>query len=294
MSLQSKFKPRVETLDDRALMSVTLTNGLLEVVGTTGADQIRVTLATPTTLEVTVDSTGESQQFDLSAVNSILIRSRAGNDYIVVGPSIKVAAEVRAWAGNDTVLGGGGNDKILGGGGNDYLQGRGGNDEIRGQAGDDYLLGQGGNDFLDGQVGNDLLLGGANSNTLVSGTNLDLQFSVPSIGAPGTISLQNEFPGNPLAKVFTVTGAGVPGAADLFLDAYYLGRFTIGASGSGSATYRLNYDTDFDGLPDFLEGVPTTIPEITNDTVLTAHIISPIDQTLTGTIGELLSQVVGA
>ncbi|MCE9564149.1 MAG: hypothetical protein K8U57_19060 [Planctomycetes bacterium] len=291
MRSQSKFIPRVEALDDRSLMSVTLSGGLLTVVGTTGADQIRVTLASPTMLQVTVDTTGDNQQFSLSAVNNILIRALAGDDNVVVGPSIPTPAEIRAWAGNDTVLGGGGSDKILGGGGNDYLQGRGGSDEIRGQADDDYLLGQGGNDYLDGQGGNDLLLGGSGSNTLVNGTNLDLQFSVPGVGGTGTVSLLNDTPGNPLAKTLTVSGQGAPGGvANIFIGSFFLGQFSD-PSGFGTVVYHQNYDTNFDGLPDFLEGVPSTFPEITNDTVLTAHVISPIDESITATVGELLGQV---
>ena len=62
----------------------------------------------------------------------------------------------------------------------------------------------------------------------------------------------------------------------------------------GTVVYHQNYDANFDGLPDFLEGVSSTFPEITNDTVLTAHIIVPFDQTITATVGELLSQVTGA
>lgn len=107
MRSQSKFSPRLESLDDRSLMSVTLSNGLLTVVGTTGADQIRVTLASPTVLQVTVDTTGDIRQFNLSAVNSILVRALAGNDFVLIGPNIKIHAEVHGGLGNDTIFGGG-------------------------------------------------------------------------------------------------------------------------------------------------------------------------------------------
>jgi len=287
-----KFTPRVEALDDRALMSVTLTNGLLEVVGTTGADQIRVTLASPTTLEVTVDSTGESQQFDLSAVSKILVRALAGDDTIVVGPSITIAAEVRAWAGNDTVLGGGGNDKLLGGGGNDRVEGRGGSDEIRGQAGNDYLMGQGGDDYLDGLAGDDLLLGGSGNNTFVSGTNLDLAFSAPLPGGVGSVSLSDDTPGNPFAKTFSVSASGIPNvSADVFVGTTLLGHLSTNSAGVGTFVYHINFDANSDGVPDILQGAPSPLPELAPTTVITANITSPFPTTISATIAELLAQV---
>ncbi len=291
MRPHKKFAPRLESLDDRAMMSVTLTGGLLEVVGTTGVDQIRVTLPTPQTLQVTVDTTGESRQFDLSAVNSILVRALAGNDFVLIGPTVTLHAEVRGWAGNDTELGGAGADTLLGGGGNDYVQGRGGNDTLLGQAGDDYLVGQGGDDTLDGQLGNDLLSGGSGTNTLNNGTNVDLTFTIPVPGGFGTISLTNDTPGNVLAKTFTVTATGAPpnASADVSIGGFALGRLTTNSAGNGQFVYHQNYDKNFDGLPDFLGGAPSTFPEITSDTVVTAHVISPIDQTFTATIGELMA-----
>ncbi|MCE9560777.1 MAG: hypothetical protein K8U57_01855 [Planctomycetes bacterium] len=173
MAASRKFRLGCELLGDRSLPSATLTSGLLDVVGTTGSDIIRVTLSSPTSIHVTVSGTGEDLTFDRSQVTSILIRPRAGDDVVVVGPSILTHAEVRGWSGNDNILGGGGDDTLLGGGGDDTVNGRGGNDTVVGQAGNDHLFGELGDDRLigdamadDGHGGNDDLHGGDGNDDL--------------------------------------------------------------------------------------------------------------------------------
>src|SRR5258708_3973220 len=114
MRTQSKFAPRIEALDDRSMMSVTL-NPLthqLEVVGSTKADTIQVSLLDSETIEVTdsAEDVNDDEIFDLSEVSSILIRSRAGDDYIQIAADFPMGVEVRAWAGDDVVFGGAGND----------------------------------------------------------------------------------------------------------------------------------------------------------------------------------------
>jgi hypothetical protein len=198
MKSSRRFAPRVEALDDRNLLSILLTNGLLDVIGTTGTDQIRITLLTPDQIGVTIDTTGESRAFDRSAVTSILVRSRAGDDFIVIGPNITQPAEVRAWAGDDRVLGGGGDDTLLGGGGDDVIDGRGGNDTIIGQDGNDFLLGNdgddtiygdytsekptGGTDIIDGGGGNDKIFTGAGDDSAEGGAGRNSIDGVPDDG----------------------------------------------------------------------------------------------------------------
>ncbi len=278
MKASNRCSPRLEVLDDRSLMSITLTNGLLDVIGTTGADQIRVTLASPSTLQVTVNTTGESRQFKLSAVTKITVHARGGDDDVVIGPNITIPAEVHGGPGNDTILGGGGNDLLRGGTGNDSINGRGGNDTILGGLSDDYLVGGLGNDMLDGQAGNDLLSGGAGTNTLMNGTDVDTTFSreLPF----GTATLTDDTPGNNLAKTFTATLKGAPtnASTNLYLGDVFLGQITTDSSGNGSFVYHLNYDTNVDGIPDFLQGVPQTLPEIQNDGVITTKATPPINE----------------
>lgn len=291
MRSQSKFAPRIESLDERAMMSVTLTGGLLEVNGTSGGDQIKVTLADADTIQVTVNTTGESEQFALTDVNSILIKSKGGNDFIVIGPSITIDAEVRAWLGNDRIRGGGGDDLLDGGDGNDNIDGRGGNDRLLGGAGNDYLVGSAGNDIINGQTGNDLLSGGPGTDTLSYGTDLDWTFNIPAPGGFGSVRLTNPVAGNPFVKRFTVTAVGAPpnASADVFVGGFYIGRLNTNAAGAGQFAYQVNYDVNNTGTPDFLEGVPPAFPEITVSTVITARVVSPISQTFSATVGELMA-----
>src|SRR3954471_12791831 len=103
----NQFAPSIETLDDRALMSITLTNGLLEVVGTTGTDVIRGFLATPSTVRVTINTTHESQTFNWSEITGFLLRGRVGDDFLMVVPNIIAQVEMRGWTMCDTMRGSG-------------------------------------------------------------------------------------------------------------------------------------------------------------------------------------------
>src|SRR4051812_28574575 len=91
----------METLEPRRMMSVSVdAAGVLQVVGTTGADTITVT---ETDTKVTVSgasSNGFSTQ--LSKVLSIVVRSGDGNDSVSINAGIH--ADVYAGAGDDTVV----------------------------------------------------------------------------------------------------------------------------------------------------------------------------------------------
>ncbi|MBI1311547.1 hypothetical protein GC176_09595, partial [bacterium] len=76
--------------------------------------------------------------------------------------------QVRAFGGNDTVIGSAGPDVINGGDGNDSLVGNAGNDVLNGDAGNDTLLGKEGDDTLNGGDDNDGL-SGADGNDVING-----------------------------------------------------------------------------------------------------------------------------
>ncbi len=107
---------------------------------------------------------------------------------------------LRAWGGNDRILGTNGNDTasggtgedtivgargidlLRGGQGSDLIDGGEGDDIITGDRGDDYLMGGlgddiirggGGNDFAIGNAGNDILIGDAGSDFLMGGEGAD-------------------------------------------------------------------------------------------------------------------------
>jgi Ca2+-binding RTX toxin-like protein len=108
----------------------------------------------------------------------------AGNDYIVLSPGDLFAfpSGVRAFDGNDTILGSLDAEIINGNAGNDSLIGNLGNDYIIGGRTDDFIDGEGGNDILNGNRdedtvrggdGNDIVRGGQGNDSLYGDRGLD-------------------------------------------------------------------------------------------------------------------------
>ena len=195
-----------ENLEDRRLLSATLTNGVLTVTGTAGNDRISVA-PKGTDLNVQVGKTKST--FKAADVKSLVVKSLAGNDLIDLAKS-PVAATVDAGDGNDIVIGtakadvvtagkgndyvfalagndsvtggdgndalytGDGNDSVSGGAGNDLISAGAGNDSVHGDAGNDLLLGDAGDDQLFGDAGNDRIFGGAGNDKVDGGDGKDI------------------------------------------------------------------------------------------------------------------------
>jgi hypothetical protein len=267
-----KFRPQFEFLGDRALPSVTLTDGLLEVVGATTDDTIRVTLASPTQVRVTDSGTGEDRTFDRSSIDRILVRSRGGDDIVVVGPNITTPAEVRAWSGNDTVLGGGGDDTILGGGGDDSLDGRGGNDDITGQAGNDHLAGGAGDDRLfgdfrqdggvrgddhiDGGSGRDWALGGPGSDDVSDAFDTETELAAAFAGGGAAFKFGPEDGGIEREFEVEVEGLTPNATATVQVDGVSVGTIDLDPTGSGQLKLSMSFDGNHDGVVEFPAGFP--------------------------------------
>ena len=176
----------VEGLESRRHLSVTLAGGVLSVVGTPGGDDIRFELRNSTTLRVREN--GRDRSFSLSAINSIQVDARAGNDRIdfedddggVRKPTRLIGGDgndrIDGGEGPDVILGGNGADEIDGEGGNDWIDGGAGHDELEGGWGNDTLLGGLGNDDLDGDGGADRLEGGDGQDDLKGGAGVDVIF----------------------------------------------------------------------------------------------------------------------
>jgi Ca2+-binding RTX toxin-like protein len=90
---------------------------------------------------------------------------------------------LRAWGGNDKIIGtqgndlangNAGNDKIVGAGGDDLLQGPEGNDLIGGGEGHDLIMGNDGDDCLVGGAGNDVIRGGLGVDVLIGNAGDDI------------------------------------------------------------------------------------------------------------------------
>jgi Ca2+-binding RTX toxin-like protein len=183
----------LEQLEIRQHLSVSLSNGVLTINGTSGADRVDlslssgklivkengVTKASPyqsslksvvinfgagndrlTTYYgvrgLTVNG-GDGDDYILGSWNSDVIDAGNGNDYVHARPSSDV---VKGGAGNDTLIGCLGNDSIWGGDGNDLMVGAAGDDNLFGENGDDNLFGVDGNDNLDGGIGYNTANGG--------------------------------------------------------------------------------------------------------------------------------------
>jgi hypothetical protein len=99
------------------------------------------------------------------------LRAWGGNDRILGTQDNDI---VNGNAGNDKIVGAGGGDLLLGGEGNDLIGGGEGDDLIKGDEGDDYLVGAAGNDVLRGGAGSDVLIGSAGNDILIGGGDADL------------------------------------------------------------------------------------------------------------------------
>jgi Ca2+-binding RTX toxin-like protein len=96
----------------------------------------------------------------------------AGNDKVVVDPSVTMPVSLFGGTGNDTLIGGSGHNMLTGGSGNDLIEVA---PAPAGLTPDDYrahdstLIGGDGNDTLIGGPGNDLIIGGQGDDVLDAG-----------------------------------------------------------------------------------------------------------------------------
>jgi hypothetical protein len=178
-----------------------LSGGVLYVVGSgTGGDIVQIGQSGS---QITV-SNGGTQSFSAAAVTQIQIRTRGGNDVVIVGLNVTTPAVIDGGAGNDLLTAGGGDSVLLGGTGNDILIGGPGNNVLVGGDGTDILIGAGGRDLMIGGKGSDLLTGGTGEDILIGGyttydanvASLDAIMAVWASGASFS------------ARVATLTGTG--------------------------------------------------------------------------------------
>jgi uncharacterized delta-60 repeat protein len=136
----------LEMLEVRRFLTTASVDGTntLQVIGTSGADDITVNKNSSGKLSVT----GVTATFTIGSaagqVNKIVIQAGGGNDTVLVTSNVKNSSGVGIPV---TLAGNAGNDTITSGPGNDVLSG---ND---------------GDDLMDGGVGNDLMTGGTGFDT---------------------------------------------------------------------------------------------------------------------------------
>jgi Ca2+-binding RTX toxin-like protein len=144
-----------ELMEQRRMMSATLTNGTLSVIGTGGSDQITVTDDGAGHTVVRVNAA--TNTFNTAAINQITIDAQAGGDR--VGLTGNKPATVIGGSGDDELLGGAGVETFFAGDGNDTVIGDAGNDiAFLGAGNDTFGWDPGdGSDKVEGQGGTDLL-----------------------------------------------------------------------------------------------------------------------------------------
>jgi Ca2+-binding RTX toxin-like protein len=152
----------LESLENRHMLaaavgSVTLDEGVLSAIGSKKNDQIQICLS-DSVLSVRINK--QVFQFAAADVAELRIDGGKGNDSIVVGSSVMIAARISGGDGNDRICGGGGDDTISGDQGNDRIGGGGGNDNLSGGRGNDWVDGDDGDDAVHGDEGADQVFGG--------------------------------------------------------------------------------------------------------------------------------------
>jgi Ca2+-binding RTX toxin-like protein len=108
------------------------------------------------------------------------LRAWGGNDQILGNNDSNI---VNANAGNDEIVGVGGDDLLRGAQGNDRIAGGEGNDLLLGNKGDDELFGGEGDDVLKGGRGADILIGNGGNDMLIAGGGEEGDFLMGSAGA---------------------------------------------------------------------------------------------------------------
>jgi Ca2+-binding RTX toxin-like protein len=138
-----------ETLENRRLLTATLSGGILTIIGTDKPDRIEFArgIGVFTVFETTSGQTVQTQ-FNTAEVQKIVIKPGDAGDLVIVG-KLTITCDISAGKGTDTISAGGGNDTIRGEGGNDNLFGSDGRDLINGGLGADTMLGGGGKDTVD-------------------------------------------------------------------------------------------------------------------------------------------------
>lgn len=136
------------------ITGVGIHDGVLQIVGTSGNDQITVNRQGNSLLRVHASFIDEpsGRTFQLSDIERIVAVLCEGDDHMTIAGNIDLPSLIDAGGGNDHINGGGGSDVILGRKGDDHLSGGGGFDLLFGGVGIDRLVGGSGEDLLFGGI----------------------------------------------------------------------------------------------------------------------------------------------
>lgn len=207
-------RPVIESLEARQLLSVSLENGVLSIVGTNQADEVIIRKSADNEDFIKVKVNSQYHRFAVDDVKQIRIAGRAGDDYLVfdaVNGSVDIPAVMRGGSGNDTLKGGAGDDVLYGGLGNDFVDGGAGDDVLYGNKGDDSVIGGEGDDTLFGHAGLDQLSGSPR----LTGIKDNLR------GGSGSDEMNQQ--AVPLFPIFTYTGDPTAYSPQQIRQAYSVG-----------------------------------------------------------------------
>src|SRR5437867_8508005 len=167
----------------RMLSSVTLSNGVLSVVGNLSESNELVDQPRDSS-NLYAYANGVNRTVPRSSVRSVRFMGGSGADDVFLASSLSIPADVKTGAGNDRIWLARGDDTVDAGDGNDTIWSRPGDDKVLGGAGDDTFKGDTGNDYFDGGAGNDLAEGEEGDDTLKGGDGSDKLFGGPDDDMP--------------------------------------------------------------------------------------------------------------
>ena len=165
--LRAAVAPAVELLESRTLLSISLDQGVLTVLGAGGRDNITFSLKAGDSSTLVATNNSQRAEYAVSSITQLRAYGFRGDDSISTS-GLSIPAAFYGGAGNDTLVGGSGNDHLSGDGGNNLLIGNGGNNRLLGGPGNDRIIGGLGNDFIRGGLGNDVINGGGGSNAITN------------------------------------------------------------------------------------------------------------------------------
>jgi Ca2+-binding RTX toxin-like protein len=203
MRTRSPSAATVESLESRRLLSVSLANGVLTIIGTNRGDRIEV-IRRDDDGQIRVELNGTRTRYRFGDVTSINVSGRGGHDFIEYSGrdgGLYFPANVSGGKGNDTIHTGLGDDTVSGGNGHDRIQGDAGDDLINGGNGDDVIEGDEGEDTLRGDAGNDDLYGNRHADSLVGGAGDDDLFGGRDIDTVWGSGGDDDFGSDPVLEI---------------------------------------------------------------------------------------------
>ncbi|HEX8322655.1 MAG TPA: NF038122 family metalloprotease [Tepidisphaeraceae bacterium] len=165
--------------DPSGVSSILSNGGTLDIIGTSGSNNIAGAVSTNTSGDIAFSATVRAGSvtaygyFDNSDINGVFYDARGGNDTIVGSTRNEL---IYGGDGDDNVDANAGADTVYGGIGNDFLSGSSQSDRIFGEDGEDSLGGGNGNDSLYGGNAIDLLEGGADNDSIRGDSGVDRMF----------------------------------------------------------------------------------------------------------------------